>query len=349
MSETQLLIGLPSGSLADPNRGGNLINLLKDAGFPTSGYNRGGPSEFTLMPYLLGWDGRPQEFGSQLGLGELDIAIAGDDWVQERVLEFKYEYKQKIDLQKVLSLKRGRVRVVAVINPVEKFKSCDAWLDALLQKNTLITAASEMPYLALSWLQEKIIHLGFEKTHAEFSVQKFKTPPRVKNGIVIYESWGKTEAKVKNGAVNLGFEITQTGTAIKNYGLKIAEVVMESETGIYVNPKIKDDPEKYELAQMFLLNLYGAIFAENKVLISFNAKKDNIDRIVQYLNDHGLFADEPTMNEGVNFTEFSIQLDTKQKKLPLARVRYDLARRGATGIETIPLHSSIPGLDAIDF
>jgi len=32
-------------------------------------------------PFLVGWDGRPQEFGAQLGLGEVDVAIAGDDWV----------------------------------------------------------------------------------------------------------------------------------------------------------------------------------------------------------------------------------------------------------------------------
>jgi len=309
----------------------------------------GGPSEFPIMPFLLGWDGRPQEFGAQLGLGELDIAIAGDDWIQERVLEFKYEYNQKVELQKVLSLKRGKVRVVVVINGGQSFQSCDAWLDRLFQRNSLVTCVSEMPYMAVAWLQNKITRLGFEKTHAEFSVQKYKTPPKVKNGFVVYESWGKTEAKVKNGSVDLGFEITQSGTAIRNYGLQVAEVVMESETGVYVNPQLKQDQGKYELARMFLLNLYGAIFAENKVLISFNAKKDAVDSVVDYLMKNKLFADEPTMNQGVNFTEFSIQLDTGEKKLPLARVRYDLARLGATGIETIPLESSIPGLGAIDF
>ena len=55
------------------------------------------------------------------------------------------------------------------------------------------------------------------------------------------------------------------------------------------------------------------------------------------------------MNEGTNFTEFSIQMNTSEKKLPLAQVRYELARLGATHIETVPLDSCIPGLDAVSF
>ena len=349
MEEKRLVIGMPSGSLADPARGGNLINLLRNAGFPVTGYDRGGPSEFAITPFFLGWDGRPQEFGAQLGLREIDIAIAGDDWIQERLLELKYEYKQKIKLQKVLSLKRGKIRVVAVINPVRNYKSFEAWLDKLFQRNALVTVASEMPYMALDWMQKKITKLGYEKTHGEFSVQKFKTPPRIKNGIVVYETWGKTEAKIKNGSCHLGLEITQSGSAIMNYGLQIAETVMESETGVYVNPLLKKDVAKYNLARMFLLNLYGAIFAENKVMITFNTKRDGVDSMIEYLMENNLFANEPTLNHGVNFTEFSIQLDTQATKLPLARVRYELARLGATGIETIPLESSIPGLDAIEF
>ena len=35
--------------------------------------------------------------------------------------------------------------------------------------------------------------------------------------------------------------------------------------------------------------------------------------------------------------------------LPLPRVRYELAKLGATSSETIPLDSSIPGLSVIDF
>ena len=349
MSETKLTVGLPAGSLADTKRGGNLIDLLEHAGFPTKGYAQGGPSSFPLTPFLVGWDGRPQEFGSQLALGEVDVAIGGDDWVTECMLEYKYEYDTDIQLKKVLPLNRGKVRIVIITTKDLAQGDGDAWLKNVLASKKLVTMVSEMPYLALDWFKKKIDALGFSGSHGHFSVQKYKTPPQIEDGVLIYEPWGKTEAKVVSGAFDFAMEITQTGSAIRNYGLAIVDDVMTSEAGIWANPTIRDNPEKYDLARMFLLNLYGSIHAEDKVLVFFNAHKESVPTLMNYLKEKHLFGDEPTINEGVNFTEFSIELNMANKNLPLARVRYELAKRGATNIETIPLDSSIPGLDVIDF
>ena len=346
-TESQLIIGMPAGSLANATRGGNLVHLLKAAGFPTKGYEDGGPTSFPLHTMLMGWDGRPQEFGSQLALGEVDVAISGDDWIRERVLEYHYAYGGEIQLERVLPLKRGNVRIVVIANPFEG--EFDAWLAALLKAKPVVTMVSEMPYLAVDWFRKKAAALGFGDSHAEFSVQKYRTPPQVQHGVVVYESWGKTEAKVVNGGADLGLEITQSGSAIANYGLKIGEVVMTSETGVWVNPAIKANPEKLELARMLLLNLYGAVFAENKVLLFFNASTGHTEAILEYLRVNKLFGDEPTMNRGERFNEFSVQMDTANPKLPIAKVRYELARLGATYIETVPLDSCIPGADAINF
>lgn len=346
---TKLVIGMPAGSLADPNRGGNLIGLLKHAGFPTKGYDAGGPTKFPLNAVLMGWDGRPQEFGAQLAIEELDIAIAGDDWIQERVLEFKYEYGQDIQLEKVLSLNRGGVRLVIIHNPLAEGATFDAWLADLLAKKPLITMVAEMPYLALDWFQKKIATLGFAETHSGFSVQKFKTPPRIASGLVVYETWGKTEAKVVNGSVDFGLEITQTGSAIRNYGLQMGEEVYNSETGIWANPAIRKNPEKLELARMFLLNLQGSIYAEDKVLLFFNVKNELVPATLDFLSENALFGDEPTMNPGNGYTEFSVQVSTSNKTMGLAKVRFELAKLGATHIETVPLDSCITSLDALNF
>jgi len=348
MSNTQLVIGMPAGSLADPTRGGSLINLLKGAGFNAKGYDQGGPTSFPLNTFLMGWDGRPQEFGSQLGLGEIDIAISGIDWIRERQLEMKYEFDQSMDVIQLMSLERGHVRNVIINNDPEKRPS-DQWMKALLDEKPLVTMVSEMPFLALDWFLKKAEALGHGDSHKNYSVQKFKTPPKIETGIVIYETWGKTEAKVKNGSVDFGMEITQSGSAIRNYGLNIVEDVLDSETTVWANPGIKEDPEKLDLARMFLLNLYGSIFAENKVLVTFNCPKKIIPEITSYLEANKLFANEPTINQGQNYAEFSIQLDVKARDLTLARVRYELAKLGATGIETIPLESSIPGMNVIVF
>lgn len=347
MTTEKLIIGLPAGSLADPDRGGNLVDLLKHAGFPTVGYDRGGPTSFPLTPFLMGWDGRPQEFGAQLGLGELDLAIGGDDWVRERILECRYEYRREIALERVLPLGRGRVRIVVIAK--EPVSDCDTWFKSLLSRKKLATMVSEMPYLSLEWFRGKAEKLGFAESHGAFSVQKYRTPPKTDSGLVIYETWGKTEAKVVHGSVDLGVEITQTGGALRNYGIHVVDEIMQSQAGVWINPAIRNNPEKHELARMFVLNLYGTVFAENKVLLFFNAKKEYVPRLLEYLRDNHLYGDEPTINEGVSFTEFSIQLDLGNPGLPLAKVRYELAKIGATAIETIPLESSIPGLGVLDF
>ncbi len=347
MTDTKLIIGMPAGSLADPTRGGSLVNLLRNAGFPTKGYDQGGPTAFPLHSFIVGWDGRPQEFGAQIALGEVDIAISGDDWMRERTLEMQVEYGRDIHLRKVLSLKRGEVRIVII--RAGGTGECDAWLQQLLKSKPLVTMVSEMPYLALDWFRKKCAALGFAESHKNFSVQKYKTPPKISSGLVIYETWGKTEAKVKQGAVDFGLEITQSGSSIRNYGLEIVDTVMQSEAGIFANDDLKKSPEKYDLARMVLLNLYGSIFAEDKVLVLFNALRTDKAKILAYLEKNKLFGTEPTMNEGDKYMEFSVELKTHDPALPIARVRYELAKIGATAIETVPLESSIPSLNAIDF
>jgi ATP phosphoribosyltransferase len=348
MSNDVLRIGMPAGSLADPNRGGNLVQLLEQAGFRTSGYQSGGPSKFSTVNFLYGWDGRPQEFATQLAIGELDVAIAGDDWIRERVLELKYEYDQHIELRRVMSLNRGSVRLVGIIRPDKDYKDAAAFFRALGSSKPLITAVAEMPYLALEWIGKRLKEVGLEKSFTEFSVQKYSTPSKIEAGVLIFETWGKTEAKVLNGGADLGLEITQSGSAIKNYGLRIIDEVMESGTSIWVNPMIREDKPKYDLLRMFLINLYGAINAENKVLLLFNVPVKNAPQVEAYLVQNNLFADEPSRISGQSYTEYSIEVDTASAKLPLAKIRYDLAVMGARGIDTIPLTSSIPAINAID-
>jgi ATP phosphoribosyltransferase len=346
MTRTRLKIGMPAGSLASAQRGGNLADLLAAAGFATSGYDKGGPTRFTSTSLLFGWDGRPQEFGSQLELGELDVAIAGDDWIKERTLEMRLEYGIDIRLEKVMALNRGEVQLVGLV--ADSFvSSTEEYLRAVAPRKPLLTLASEMPYLALDWIQRKLTAVGLADRYAAYSVQKYKTPPKIQKGILVYESWGKTEAKVKHGAVDLALEITQTGSAIKAYGLTVIETVMQSQAGIYASPEAMADVEKRELLEMFLLNLYGATHAENKVMLLFNVPNQRSAEVERYLSANNLFGDEPTMNRGKEYTEYNIQVDADDPEKPIALVRYTLAKLGALSINTIPLTSSIPHIRVI--
>ncbi len=348
MEEEKLIIGMPAGSLANPKRGGNLIQLLEHAGFSTKGYESGGPTEFKTMNFLFGWDGRPQEFGSQLGIDELDVAIAGGDWIKERILELKLEYNTEIDVEEILPLNRGGVRIVGIASQNSE-DSAEEILERLCSNQNIITVVAEMPYLALNWVQNKLKKIGKFDEFSAFSVQKYKTPPKINKGIIIYETWGKTEAKVKNAGADLGIEITQSGSAIRNYQLKIVDEIMVSQTGIYISPKLKTDEKKCKLLKMFLLNLYGSVNAEHKVMILFNVPNNSIPEIEKFLKENNLFADEPTINPGKTHTQFSIQVDTKQHKLPLAQIRFELALRNAVNIDTLPIDSSIPNINVLGF
>jgi ATP phosphoribosyltransferase len=343
---TQLKIGMPAGSLASASRGGNLIDLLSAAGFRTSGYDKGGPTKFTGTSLLFGWDGRPQEFGAQLEIGELDVAIAGDDWIQERVLEMRIEHGVEINLERVLTLNRGEVQIVGIAAD-PSFRTAEDFLRAVAPKKPLLVCASEMPYLALDWLQRKLAAIGLGDRFRAHSVQKYKTPPRIREGILVYESWGKTESKVKHGAVDVGLEISQTGGAIKSYGLTIIETVMRSQTSVYTHAAVQKDPEKRELLEMFLLNLHGAVNAESKVMLLFNVPNTAADQVDAYLRSNNLFGEEPTMNRGREYTEYNIQVDAADAAKPVALVRYTLAKLGATSINTVPVTSSIPGIRVV--
>ncbi|MBN1646913.1 MAG: hypothetical protein JW874_02670 [Spirochaetales bacterium] len=342
-----LTIGMPAGSLADPKRGGNLIELLHTAGFYTKGYDAGGPSSFSTISTCLGWDGRPQEFGSQLGLNEIDVAIGGDDWIRERILEFRYEYNSEISLEKVMSLQRGGVRIVGIADGACATDDIAIYVKGLFARKQLVSVVSEMPYLAMDWLKNILARTGLAKDFDRFTVQKYKTPPKIDKGIIIYETWGKTESKVKNGGADLGLEITQSGSALRNYGLKIIDEIMTSETGIWINPDLRKDSEKKELLDMFLLNLSGALNAENKVLLLFNVENKRAPELERYIAQNKLFADEPTRNTGDNYTEYSLQVSTMDKTYPIPKIRYELARRGAMSIDTIPLVSSIQSMDVL--
>jgi ATP phosphoribosyltransferase-like protein len=343
---TQLKIGMPAGSLASASRGGNLIDLLAAAGFRTSGYDKGGPTRFTTTNLLFGWDGRPQEFGAQLEIGELDVAIAGDDWIRERVLEMKLEHGVDISLERVMTLNRGEVQIVGIVSD-SGFATAEDFLRSAAPRKPLLTVASEMPYLALDWMQRKLAAVGLADRFRAHSVQKYKTPPKIAAGILVYESWGKTESKVKNGAVDVGLEISQTGGAIKSYGLTVVETVMRSQTSVYARPDAARDPEKRELLEMFLLNLHGALQAENKVMLLFNVPNQAAGEVDRYLRQNNLFGDEPTVTGGKDFAEYNIQVDAADPEKPVAMVRYTLAKLGARSINTIPITSSIASLKAI--
>ncbi len=98
---------------------------------------------------------------------------------------------------------------------------------------------------------------------------------------------------------------------------------------------------------MFLINLYGTINADNKVLMLFNVPADKSGIIEKYLAENNLYADEPTIITGSRYSQYSIQIEIDREDVPLFKVRYELIKLGAKNIDTLPLLSSIPDMSAV--
>jgi ATP phosphoribosyltransferase len=83
------------------------------------------------------------------------------------------------------------------------------------------------------------------------------------------------------------------------------------------------------------------------MMVIFNVFNENVDVIDNYLREKNLFADEPTITVGKKFTVYDVQIDTSNINEPLAKVRYELAKLGATSINTLPVQSSIPSIKVV--
>ena len=267
--------------------------------------------------------------------------------MQERILEMKMAYGIELAPEKVLSLHRGNINLVGIVDGSFPESTTEEFLANLIKRKDQITVVTELPYMALNWILGKLKKIGAPEKFQKWTIQKYKTPAKENCGIVIYETWGKTEAKLKNGGADIGLEITQSGSALRNYGLKILEWVFSSETGIWISSTMRKSPVKMELLKMFLINLYGIINAENKVMLYFNVPAGHDDEIQSYLKANNLFAEEPTIIQGQAFSQYCIQLESANKEKPIAMVRYQLLKLGAKSIETVPILSSIPDLKVL--
>ncbi len=103
--------------------------------------------------------------------------------------------------------------------------------------------------MALDWIRKKLVSIGEKNSLIHGLFRNIKLRLKVEKGVLIYETWGKTEAKITNKAADIGLEITQSGSALKNYGLKIIDEYMKSETGIWINPEIRKDEVKNKLLE----------------------------------------------------------------------------------------------------
>ncbi|MBS3119438.1 hypothetical protein J4475_01295 [Candidatus Woesearchaeota archaeon] len=333
----KLTIGMPDGSLANPNRGQNLAELLARAGLETRNYGTSKPTEFPYVPWLEPRDGRPRFLIEEVARGDLDVCIAGDDIATENNLQ-----SGNSTVRKILGLNKGKTRLVAAA-PEDKYRSMAAYLQQRAAAGVCsVIMASEYPAIAQRFLLDKISEAGLTAVFGGVTITDYLTERNRMSCSVIARTEGKTEAMFQRGSVDLIVETTQSGASLGDQGLFALEEVMRSEASLYAAAaRYKTNNQwKSEKIETVKMALQGVLAAEGIEMLVFNVPAGQVSAVYKYLRQQRLFASEPSIVKGDEFWEFTIQLDTRNPELPLVDVQYALRKLGAEAIDRFPLLSS---------
>jgi ATP phosphoribosyltransferase len=143
-------------------------------------------------------------------------------------------------------------------------------------------------------------------------------------------SYGATEAKVPEIA-DAVVEITETGRALEAAGLKVIDVVMESNTVLAANPTAATDPVKAHAMGQILTLLQGALDARSHVLVKLNVAERDLEAVIAVLPS----LKSPTVSK--LFGEGGFAIETVVPKSTINVLIPELKDRGATDIIELPL------------
>lgn len=184
-------------------------NFLRSCGLEFEGYSR--ENLITRPVSHIEWIKakviRPQDMPIQVANDNFDLAITGIDWY----FDHKYRFPTS-PVTKLLDLRYGRVKIVAVVSedcPYESIESIKLYLN---KKNDLILrVASEYINIADRYMTTN-------------HIKRYKIIP----------TWGATEALIPEDA-DILIENTETGKTLILHRLKIIDTLFESTACIICN------------------------------------------------------------------------------------------------------------------
>jgi len=95
-------------------------------------------------------------------------------------------------------------------------------------------------------------------------------------------SFGTTEAKVPEMA-DVAVELTERGTTLRANGLKIIDVIAESQTVLITNPESYADEEARTEMEAIKTLLLGAVEARGKVLLKLNVAEESLEKVLEIM------------------------------------------------------------------
>jgi ATP phosphoribosyltransferase len=242
---------------------------------------------------------RPQEIPTYVERGYFDLGISGLDWVRET----------GSDVVEVANLSysktgEGNVRIVVAVHRDEPMENVSQ-----IRQDCRVT--TEYPQLT-------------KKFFASLGIK-----------VQLFHSFGASEAKVPD-LMDVLVDLTETGTTLRQNGLKIIGQIMESYTVVIANRASWEDLQKRREIEEIRTLLFGVIEARHKVLLTMNVQTHAMERIVTALPA----MKKPTVSRLHGIEYYSIQ--TVVPKSAVNHLIPKLKACGAEDILEIPISKIVP-------
>jgi len=242
---------------------------------------------------------RPQEIPTYVERGYFDMGISGLDWVRET----------ESDVVEVSNLSysktgEGNVRIVVAVHHDEPIETI-----AQIRQESRVT--TEYPNLT-------------KKFFASLGIP-----------VQLFHSFGASEAKVPD-LMDVVVDLTETGTTLRQNGLKIIGQIMESYTVIIANRASWEDPQRRREIEEIRTLLIGVIEARHKVLLTMNVPAQSMERIVAALPA----MKKPTVSRLHGIDYYSIQTVVPKRAVNMLIPK--LKACGAEDILEIPIAKIVP-------
>jgi len=296
--EPIITLALPKGSLNTIGRG-NTQSLLLEAGYDIVGYEPGREDESGLRilndPEIRAVLSRPQSMPREIEKGAEDVGILGQDWVREASLE-------GISLDEVLALDYGRTRLVVAAKkeiPGDVYSQ----LFGTRQDPRNVAVYTELACIVRNYFQNlpqySAVYGNLIPTIKQRGADSGDNPY-----FSIFGSDGLTESYVSKGLADLIVDVSQTGSSLRKLGLEVVDTVLESEACLFTSPRLNG--RKQAKVDELKRNLEGVVEARKKYYVVFDVENPNIAAMNGYLAENQLFSDEPTINPGEQYSQYSI-------------------------------------------
>jgi ATP phosphoribosyltransferase len=242
---------------------------------------------------------RPQEIPVYVAEGLFDIGITGRDWIEETGAEVVS--LGQLQYSKATS---NPIRVVVAVENDSPVRRIEDLADG-------VRVSTEYPAL----------------TKRFFASRGIDADVRL--------SYGATEAKIPEIADAI-VEITETGRAIRQAGLRIIETILESYTEIVANPASFAEPAKAHAMGQLKTLLDGALAARGQVLVKLNVPEEQLEAVIAVLPA----MKSPTISK--LFGDGGFALEAVVAKSVINTLIPALKDHGATDILELPLSKIVP-------